>query len=214
VTATLRNQELRPMGSTDNTQLKMRLTCQNDVGCTSGTLDEDTYNGEMLFNEVLTFTLSYRSSGGTDRIRVVLENNPMDLDNTNNEHIFDVGGEVIPAPRAVQAAYVAPDQIDVRWQAPVDEEMGYQNLTGLPFAYRVYRAETETGALEWIGLAPTPFFFDSLASGDETLYYYAIQAHDVRGRYSPPSPRSQAEALGVESPSAELNNVFLPLVIR
>ena len=209
VTVKIRNQQLRPMGSTDRDQLTVRLLCQDNVGCPINNLDTENYEGEMLFNEVLDFTLNYRSTGGRDRLEVVLNDHPMDLDTGNNRYLLTVGGEVIPSP-VVEAAHTTPGEVLVQWLTPPNQPGVYENNTGQPLTYRVYRATQKDGPWMLLGQVVGNSFIDTLPEGDPTLYYYAVMAYDVNGRYSPQGMPSQAEPLG----NVWSGRLFLPIISR
>jgi hypothetical protein len=212
VTVKVRNQQLRPMGTTENSNLYMHLECQDSSDCTGGNLSNTSYNGELLFNEVVSFTLSYRSTGNTDRLKIVLDDHPMDLETDNNEYLLTVGAESIPAPM-LEAAYTAPGEVLVQWLTPPDQPGVYENNTGQPLIYRVYRAAQEDGPWQLIGQVVGNSFMDAFSADDTTLYYYAAMAYAVNGYSSPQGEASQAEPLA-SAGSVWTGKLFLPIVSR
>lgn len=174
VTATvyIRNDELRPMGSTDGDQLTVRLRRLAPFDDQSRTLDQYIYRGDLLFNEVITATLSYRSSGRPEYIELILLNHQNDLDRSNNRYELQVGEYNYP-PRHVAATLGVSNTVLVSWQPPLSVE----GPGRVDYRYWVYRGPSANGP--WALVALTANTFHSEAGPAQGIdVYYAIRVNN------------------------------------
>ncbi len=182
VTATIEiyNDELRPMGSTGEDQLRVALRrCEPLYHCETEAIANATYNGELLFNETITLTLPYRSSGRPEYLDAIIFPHPNDLDTSNNRFEL-IAGRLTDAPQMVRASEAA-GRINVSWRPPASV-----TATNDTMRYWIYRAPTATGPWTLVGQTAELAFWE-LAPGDGSDVYYAVRAADGQQHLSEPS---------------------------
>lgn len=179
VTATVEiyNDELRPMGSTGDNQLRVALRrCEPIYSCETRAIANATYNGELLFNETISLTLPYRSSGRPEYLDAILFTHPNDLDTSNNR-LELMAGRITDAPQMVRAS-AAAGRVDVSWRPPVSVNPFNETIR-----YWVYRAPDPTGPWTLLGQSIAPSYAD-IAPADGSDVYYAVRAADGRQHLS------------------------------
>ncbi len=156
------------------------------------------WEGEILFNERITFELSYRSTGRPELVMVEVTNGG-DLDHSNQVAEIIVGS--IPGPRGLALAAVQPEspggslRVSASWQPPLSG-------AGNTWSYRIYRGPEETGPWELLAFASNESYTDPAPDADEL--FYAVEAFDQLNR------RSEKTVAGLRSLAADTDGDGTP----
>lgn len=210
VTVTLRNTELRPLGSTGDGPFEINLCADGrpcpfsgDDGFDAGyrgnlrrypldntSLPLDIFGEtEMLFNETISVTLVYISKGSPEKLEVRIQRNANDLDGSNNMLEFSVGDQEERPPVETTVALSASTeragekQVEISWREFVTPTLF--TLTGQPLApyFQIYRSSSPDGPWKLIGVSTDGSSYVDTPP-DDAVYYYSVSQADLFGRTS------------------------------
>lgn len=175
-------------GTTQYVTITVRNLGRSDVGGATVTLFEGAPGGgsaidvvavpgPIAYNDALDISFGITATSGARPLHAQLTTDGPDLNPANNLAAAD--GNALPAPRHINAqpSPQAPGEVLVSWI-----ESDAPGILG----YRILRSNSPSGPFHLVGLSRGQIFEDRLLAQGRA-YYYAVQAYDSSGLWSPRS---------------------------